>query len=83
MLSVEFHPAASVELDAATGWYLERSATAATEFVRKIEHAIDRIAESLLRYPQTRLGRRRFVVLNFPYDLVYRVRENSVLLKVG
>ena len=79
MPSVEFHPTASVELDAATVWYLERSATAAAEFVREIEHAIERIAESPLRYPLTRLGRRRFVLLNFPYDLIYRLRESAVV----
>ena len=77
MTSVEFHPAASAELDAATDWYVERSTSAAAEFVREIEHAIERIAESPLRYPVTRFGRRRFVLLNFPYDLVYRVHKHG------
>lgn len=75
MPNVEFHPVASAELDAAIGWYLDRSATAANEFVREIEHAVARIAESPLRYPVTRYGRRRFVLLNFPYDVIYRLRE--------
>lgn len=77
MRSVEFHPAALAELDAATDWYLSRSTTAAAEFVREIEHAMERIAESPLRYPITRFGRRRFVLLKFPYDLVYRVHESA------
>ena len=78
MASVEFHPAAEAELTAATDWYLARSSTAAAEFVREIEHAIQRIAESPLRYPITRYGRRRFVLLKFPYDVVYRMVERRI-----
>jgi plasmid stabilization system protein ParE len=69
MTSVEFLPAARADLSGATDWYLARSATAAAEFVREIEHAIERIADSPLRYPVTLSGRRRFVLLKFPYDL--------------
>lgn len=77
MTSVEFHPAATAELDVATTWYILRSAAAAAEFVREVEHAVERIAESPLRYPVTTYGRRRFVLLKFPYDLIYRIRENA------
>ena len=77
MTSVEFHPAAGAELDAATDWYLSRSITAASAFIREIEHAIERIAESPFRYPVTRFGRRRFVLLKFPYGLVYRTRKDA------
>jgi plasmid stabilization system protein ParE len=73
MTVVEFHPAADEELLEATDWYVRRSATAAAGFVREIEHALARIAEAPERYPLTRFGRRRFVLLNYPYDIVYRV----------
>jgi len=59
-------------------WYVERSATAAASFVRAIEHALSRIAEGPERYPLTRLGRRRFVLVNYPYDVVYRVGQTEV-----
>ena len=78
MTSVEFHPAAQTELTAATDWYLERSKNAAAEFVREVQHAVQRIAESPERYPVTRKGRRRFVLLNFPFDLVYRNLEEGI-----
>ncbi len=78
MTSVELHPAAQAELTGATDWYLARSATAAAEFVREIEHGIERIAETPLRYPVTLTGRRRFVLLKFPYDLVYRILERRI-----
>lgn len=78
MVDVSFHPAADDELLEATTWYVERSATAAAGFVREIEHALERIAEAPERYPLTRHGRRRFVLLNYPYDVVYRVRPGVV-----
>ena len=78
MPNVEFHPAARTELTGATDWYLARSTTASAEFVREIEHAIERIAESPERYPVTRKGQRRFVLLKFPFDLVYRILEDRI-----
>jgi plasmid stabilization system protein ParE len=73
MAGLRFHPAADEELLEATDWYLERSTVAAAGFVREIEHALARITEAPERYPLTRLGRRRFVLLNYPYDVVYRI----------
>ena len=67
-----------MELQAATEWYLERSVTAAAEFVREIDHALIRIAEAPERYPKTRFGRHRFVLLSFPYDVVYRIAADHV-----
>lgn len=78
MTGVRFHPAADEELLEATEWYLERSATAAAGFVREIDHALARIAETPERYPLTRLGRRRFVLVNYPYDVVYRVTRADI-----
>ena len=78
MTGVSFHPDADQELAEATEWYLERSATAAAGFVREVEHAIGRIAEAPERFPLTRFGRRRFVLLNYPYDLVYRIARTGV-----
>jgi len=76
--SLRFHPAADEELLEANEWYLQRSGTAAAGFVREIEHALSRIAEAPERYPVTRLGRRRFVLLNYPYDVVYRVTRDEI-----
>jgi plasmid stabilization system protein ParE len=78
MSVVSFHPAADEDLLEATTWYLERSTRAAAGFVREIEHALARIAEAPLRYPLTRYRRRRFVLVNYPYDVVYRVVRDSV-----
>jgi len=78
MTAVSFHPAADEELLEATDWYVRRSATAAAGFVREIEHALARILEAPERYPLTRFGRRRFVLMSYPYDIVYRVTRSEI-----
>lgn len=70
MKVVRFHPSANLELITAIDWYLARSESAAARFVHEIEHAVERIAAAPERYSLTRFSRRRFVLLNFPFDLV-------------
>jgi plasmid stabilization system protein ParE len=65
-------------LSKATDWYLERSDRAASEFVRAVEHALLRIQEAPERYPETRYRRRRFVLMNFPFDIVYRYTTEEI-----
>lgn len=76
--SVSFHPEARAELLSATDWYLERSRTAAAEFNSEIQHALERIQDAPERYPETRYRRRRFVLIKFPFDLIYRVINQHV-----
>ncbi|MCU1349917.1 MAG: plasmid stabilization system [Acidobacteria bacterium] len=68
-----FHPAASAEFLETITWYVERSIAAAEGFVREVEHAVSRIEAVPERYPRTRVGARRFVLFNYPFDVVYRV----------
>lgn len=76
--NVRFHPAARAELIEAEDWYLARSPTAAREFLREVERAAARISEAPERYPLTKYGRRRFVLLEFPFDLVYRIETHEL-----
>lgn len=76
--SLRFHPAARAELVEAEDWYLARSVAAAREFLRQVEHAVTRIAEAPERYPLTKYARRRFVMIEFPFDLVYRISEHEI-----
>lgn len=75
--SLSFHPAAKAELLEAEEWYLNRSLAAARAFTHEIERGIARITEAPERYPVTRYGRRRFVLLEFSFDLVYRISERE------
>lgn len=78
MKRVRLHPLADEELLSATDWYLARSQTAAFGFVREIEHAMERIGDAPEMYPSTRFGRRRFVLLNYPFDVVYRIQQSEI-----
>lgn len=42
------------------------------------EELLTRIAGAPERYPLTRFGRRRFVLVSYPYDIVYRVTQNEI-----
>jgi plasmid stabilization system protein ParE len=54
MKIVELHPEADDELLEAMAWYLARSASAAANFVRDIDHVMSRIAESPERFDTLR-----------------------------
>jgi plasmid stabilization system protein ParE len=77
-MKVSFHPAARSEVLRHRKWYEDRSPSAASGFEREVDRAISRIMEAPERYPLTRRGRRRFVMLEYPFDLIYRIREDDI-----
>jgi toxin ParE1/3/4 len=46
--------------------------------MREVERAVTRISEAPERYPVTRQGHRPFVLLEFPFDLVYQITELEI-----
>ena len=76
--SVEFHPEAAQEAQAATEWYLLRSVRAAEGFVRELERAVGSVADAPDRWPIFIEGTRRFLLRRFPYSVVYRVSRDSL-----
>jgi plasmid stabilization system protein ParE len=72
---LDIHPAALEELKSALAWYLDRSATAASNFVREVDEAIDLVAKSPGRWPSGEHATRKFVLRRFPFAIVYRETE--------
>ncbi|MBI5763740.1 MAG: type II toxin-antitoxin system RelE/ParE family toxin [Planctomycetes bacterium] len=70
--SIEFHPSAIEEAREARLWYFARSERAATQFMRSLDEAIFRLAESPSRFPVYKLGTRRVLLRGFPFILYYR-----------
>jgi plasmid stabilization system protein ParE len=66
-----FHPEALSELENAADWYMERSTSAGTEFLRSVSDAIDKICEAPLRWSEHIYGTRRFVLQHFPFCIFY------------
>jgi toxin ParE1/3/4 len=71
---LEIHPEALAEFKAAVTWYLDRSESAAVNFVAEIDNAIELITASPRRWPSAEPGARKFVLQRFPYAIVYRER---------
>jgi plasmid stabilization system protein ParE len=76
--SVQIHPAALEEAEAATDWYAERSRRAAEGFLNELRRAIQQISEYPEQFPVLEFGMRRIVLRKFPYILVYRASATSV-----
>ena len=78
--SFSFHPAAIEEAHSAARWYHERSPLAATRFVAELNQVIDRILEAPHRWPRSARGTRKIKLPCFPFLVIYRELEGSVLI---
>ena len=80
---IEFHPLANEELQLALAWYHEKSARAASRFLRGVDQAIGRLMADPSSYPA--IGRRfRFIrVPKFPFVLTYEIRLASDIFIVA
>jgi len=71
--SVDVHPLAADEAEAAERWYRERNETAAMRFRRELDRAVALIAERPEAAPPYVGNTRRFLLRRFPFFVVYRV----------
>ncbi|MBI3945353.1 MAG: type II toxin-antitoxin system RelE/ParE family toxin [Armatimonadetes bacterium] len=78
LMRVDLHPEAVAEASAAYEWYRERSAAAAEGFASELEHALARILEAPAGWSPHLHGTRRHVMRHYPYQVVYRVREDAI-----
>lgn len=78
MIRLEFHPAASDEVEAAHRWYAERSPIAASRFLEELDVAVDRIQSEPGAGPTYLHGTRCHLLRHFPYLVVYWVTEQSI-----
>jgi plasmid stabilization system protein ParE len=75
---LEFHPAALTEFKAALAWYLERSETAALNFVAELDRAVDLVTKSPRRWPVGEHATRKFILNRFSFAVIYREKQISV-----
>ena len=75
---LDIHPAALAEFKAALTWYLERSETAALNFVAELDRAVDLVTKSPRRWPVGEYATRKFVLNRFPFAVIYREKDASV-----
>ncbi len=74
----EIHPEALEEFKSSLLWYLERSETAAANFVAEMDRAVELVVQSPGRWPRGDHGTRKFVLQRFPFAVIYRETETAI-----
>ena len=77
---VRFHPAAVEDAVQAAGWYARRSERTATRFLDELDRVVDLVAGSADRFPDFDPGLRRAIFRRFPFYVVFRIDEDSIIV---
>jgi len=77
-LPIKFHPEARAEVLAAFDWYYERSHSVAEAFLQAVEHAGQAIGDAPETWPEYLYGTRRYLLRQFPFVVVYRMKEQRI-----
>jgi toxin ParE1/3/4 len=75
---VILHIEAEADVVQALEWYAERSALAARAFVQELSHVIRLAVRSPEAWPKSFGNTRRIVFPRFPFDLVFRIRGETL-----
>jgi plasmid stabilization system protein ParE len=79
-LRVVYRRAAQAEFEDAAVWYERQSTGLGEEFIREIEIAVDKAAESPRRYQIVFGDIRRTMPRRFPYCIYFRERRDSLVV---
>jgi plasmid stabilization system protein ParE len=77
---LEVLPAALEEALAATRWYLERDERVADAYDAELSRAFDQIERAPETWPSHHYGTHRFLLRRFPYELVYKIYPDVVVI---
>ena len=75
---VVFHPNAEEETLHAVEWYAERSAIAARTFIDELNRMVRLASDLPEAWPMSFGNTRRIVFQTFPFDLVFRVKDEVI-----
>lgn len=75
----QLHPA-TAEIREAMAWYRERSLRTAENFWLRLQDARRSIALFPLAAPLVAARTRRFILTGFPYDLIYSVLADEIVI---
>jgi plasmid stabilization system protein ParE len=79
-LTLEIHPAAQAEAEAAARYYAERNPGAAVAFTRELDVAIGEIEQSPHSFLRHVHGTHRILLRSYPFALVYRFDQERILI---
>lgn len=76
--TLDLHPLAIDEAEAAYDWYAERNPLVAELFGQELDRAISQILDSPERWPSHEQRTRRILLHRFPYMIVYRTTGSAI-----
>jgi len=79
-MKVRFLSLAQQELDDAVTWYNEQAAGMGREFLDELDRSVRRAVMYPLSCPEVDPGLRRCLLARFPYGLIYRIDDNTVVV---
>ena len=79
-MNLALHPAAVAEVQNAYDYYLEKDPTVAEDFLTLLDRSLELLTKLPERYPTSNHGTRRMLLKRFPYQLIYQVREDEILI---
>ncbi|MCA9432457.1 MAG: type II toxin-antitoxin system RelE/ParE family toxin [Candidatus Omnitrophica bacterium] len=77
---IDLLPEANFEIQESFEWYLERSPRAAESFLFEIDRGIQAVLDSPMQWPPFEAGTRRYLLRNFPFNIIYRVEKDRTLV---
>ena len=77
---LEVLPAALQEAVAATRWYLEHDERVAAAYEAELTRVFDEIERAPETWPRHHHGTHRFLLRRFPYEVVYKIYTELVLI---
>jgi toxin ParE1/3/4 len=77
---IVFRPVADAEFIESADWYEDQRKGLGLDFIDHVQHILDNIAESPLRYPVVFKDIREGLVSKFPFVVYYRVKLDRVVI---
>ena len=77
-MEVDFHPAATAELEESADWYAERSEVAARGFTLAVDAAVNKISRDPDRFPKIDARHRSCSVERYPFQIVFRSEATTI-----
>ncbi len=71
-MRIDFHPAATAELEVSADWYAERSETAACGFALAVDAALNKVSHDPNRFARVDSRHRSCSLERYPFQVIFR-----------
>jgi plasmid stabilization system protein ParE len=78
--SIDFLPAAEIDLDNTTDWYTRFNKELANDFLNKVNIAIQTILSNPKQFQKIYKTYRKVNLARFPYKIIYKIEMQSIII---